>query len=328
MTNLIATINTKDPARYRNRRCFDTEDFIIFVLTHTLTYWQVTARRPATADGVTDAAKIRALCTTGRLDCADGDLALHTETNAVDGVHRDMSIHTINDLQRDFFLESALVTRGIMHLNNYLRDDAPKRPFLTSRAATRMPALTSSRALDLIQHFGVAPTSEMATAVATAAYLCGYGALPGEKMSCAASADAMATFVSGELGSHVKVLSTSNTPSSAGPAGKAPVTIVDVTKGSIAEGEKIVVCHVVNFPSALYYCHRVTGTKVIRVTLDAGNDSELIKAVGICHLDTSLWLSTHPAFNALNIPRGDEACHMLIDSDLVFVPTPNETKLE
>jgi len=60
----------------------------------------------------------------------------------------------------------------------------------------------------------------------------------------------------------VKVLSTSHTPTSA-PAVKEPVSIVDVTNECVAEGKTIVVCHVVDFPSALCYCHRVTGTKVL-----------------------------------------------------------------
>ena len=89
---------------------------------------------------------------------------------------RDASISTINDLQRDFFLETALVEGGSLTLDENLRDPAPRRPFLTSDAAAAMP--TSAR--DMISHFGLARGSAMAKDVATAAYLCGNPALLGE----------------------------------------------------------------------------------------------------------------------------------------------------
>jgi len=263
-----------------------------------------------------DAAILVAICSGEGLTCAETFL----QTQAA-GVQRDHSIKTINDLQKDFFLESALVVGGKMTLHDNLRDAdaAPRKAFLTASSASQMPALTSDNAAALVKHFGISPNSEMAKATATAAYLCGYGALPGEKMACAASGPALKEFVAAELGSKVKVLSTSNTPSAAAPAVKKPVTVAAFRKGSVAEGQKIVVCHVVSFPTLLFYCHRVTGTKEITATLQS--DEAAIEAVGVCHIDTSLWLSTHPAFAALHIPRGDEACHWLVDSDLVFVPS-------
>ncbi|KAG0586097.1 hypothetical protein KC19_2G063900 [Ceratodon purpureus] len=236
---------------------------------------------------------------------------------------RDASIQTINDLQEDFFLESSLVEGRKIAIHNNLNDPAPSRPFVPSSAVSSLPELTTYNALDIMSYFGVARDSSMATAIVTAAYLCGGAALPGEAKSCAASTKALAAFVASELGNNVSIYATKGAPTTYSTSTshvKAPVTILKVAKGSVEEGRKIVVCHHLAFPSALYYCHAVTGTKVIQATLKTEGRlrAAYIKAMAVCHLNTELWLSRHPAFKALNIARGDEACHFLVENDLVF----------
>ncbi|KAG0588324.1 hypothetical protein KC19_2G234500 [Ceratodon purpureus] len=234
---------------------------------------------------------------------------------------RDVSIETINDLQEDFFLESSLVEGRKIAIHNNLNDPAPSKAFVPSSAVSSFPELTTYNALDIMSYFGVARDSSMAKAIATAAYLCGGAALPGEAKSCAMSTEALAAFVASELGNNVKIYATKGAPTSTSTSPvKAPVTILKVAKGSVEEGRKIVVCHHLAFPSALYYCHAVTGTKVIQATLKTEGrfQAAFIKAMAVCHLNTELWLSRHPAFKALNIARGEEACHFLVENDLVF----------
>ena len=235
---------------------------------------------------------------------------------------RDGSVETINDLQEDFFLESSLVEGRKTTVHNNLGDRAPSRAFLSPTAATALPAITTYNALDIMRFYGVARDSNMATSIATAAYLCGGAALPGEARSCAASTDALAAFVAAQLGNNVRVYATKGAPTSTSTSNmKAPVTIMKVAKGSVEEGRKIVVCHHLAFPSALYYCHAVTGTKVVQATLKTEGRNQpaaYIKAMAVCHLNTALWLSRHPAFKALNIAQGEEACHFLVGNDMVF----------
>ena len=232
---------------------------------------------------------------------------------------RDSAVVTINDIQKDFFLESDLVEEGVMTLAENLYDPAGKTPFLNESAAANLPALTTYNTFDLIKHFNAPSDSIVARDIATAAYLCGSAALPGEVRICPASVDSMAAFVAAELGTNVRVYSTSGAPTSA-PTVKAPVTIADVVKGSAAEGKTIAVCHHIAFPSNLYYCHRLTGTKVVQAKLTPQGSSTPILAVGICHINTALWLSRHPAFAALHIAHGQEACHWVVQNDLVFTP--------
>ncbi|KAG0504973.1 hypothetical protein M758_2G143500 [Ceratodon purpureus] len=283
------------------------------------------ASRPFAADEMPSSSSEQLMlevCAVDNLMCTN---LIHTGSIAVDNVAkaaslRDASVVTINDLQEDFFLESSLVEGGTIALKNNLRDAAPISEFLSTSEANALPALTTYNALAIMKQMGVAQDSKMAVAVATAAYLCGSAALPGEARSCAASADALATFVAAELGNNVNVYGTKGAPTSTSTSTvKEPVAIVKVAKGSVDEGKKIVVCHHIAFPSSLYYCHRVTGTKVIHTTLKT-TEGSLIKGMAICHLNTELWLSRHPAFKALNIAHGDEACHYLVENDMVFTP--------
>ena len=274
------------------------------------------------------------VCSSDLISCHDDQDNVYPETTSTSSniaeatTLRDRTIVTINDLQKDFFLESALVEGGRMTLAENLYDPAPKKAFLTASAVAKLPSLTSANVNQLLQHFNVARNSHMATHMATAAYLCGSAPLPGEARTCAASRDAMAAFVSSELGQDVKLYTTTGAPTTA-PAAKAPVTIVNVVIGSIAEGKKIVVCHHIAFPSALFYCHSVTGTKIVQALLKpdsvtSGTTAPIIHSAGVCHINTALWLSRHPAFKSLHVPKGSEVCHFLAANDIVFAPEMTE----
>lgn len=260
-----------------------------------------------------------AFCTSASLIC-DENLQIssygpfhnsHTNTNSP----RASSIKTINDFQFDFFLEEHLLEGNHMRLSSDLHDPIPSRAFLPSAVATALPALTTTNLPKLRNIFNIQENTPMATMMGTAAYLCENAALPGEEKACAITLPAMAQFVAEQLGTQVVALATEGAPD---VTTSSVVKIESVTKRSVVEGEHIVICHTVMFPSALYYCHHVTGTKVVQAKLRV-DEGTVIDAVGICHLDTSLWASEHPAFKALDIPRGAEACHWTVQNDVVWV---------
>nr|QCP71054.1 BURP domain RD22-like protein [Pohlia nutans] len=224
------------------------------------------------------------------------------------------SIKTINDFQFDFFLETNLVAGQSLHLSTNLHDPIPARAFLPSLVAETLPPLTTDNLPKLRNAFNVQDRTEMATVMGTAAFLCENPALPGEAKACVLTLPAMAQFVVSQLGTQVQALATSGASAT---ETSSVAKIESVTKRSLAEGDHIIICHTVMFPSALYYCHHVTGTKVVQAKIRV--NSSVIDAVGICHLDTSLWASEHPAFTALNIPRGAEACHWTVQNDIVWV---------
>ncbi|KAH8974859.1 hypothetical protein BDL97_01G123600, partial [Sphagnum fallax] len=136
-------------------------------------------------------------------------------------------------------------------------------------------------------------------------------AMPREHRACPTSMEEMVAFVATKLGNKVEVLSTSQTHTSA-PIRKGPVKILSFQKRSLVEGKNI-----------LYYCHHVTRTKVVRASL-IGTDSSVIHGVAICHINTALWASKHPAFAALDIPHGAEACHHNTHHNLIWMKQTNE----
>ncbi len=255
---------------------------------------------------------------------------LHGPHPAAEAAPRAIGIKTINDFQFDFFLEDQLVKGGQMKLVENLHDPIPKRAFLPFVVAESLPSLTTPNLPQLLHTFNINEGSKMATIMGTAVYLCESPALMGEERACPTSVEAMADFVSSEIGTNVEVLATTGAPSAApNSPNSRPVRILEFSKRSLREGEHIVICHNLMFPSQLYYCHHVTGTKVVQASLlqhqeeesSTGSSSSIIHAVAICHLDTSMWASEHPAFAALNIPRGAEACHWSGQNDLVWMAT-------
>jgi len=225
-----------------------------------------------------------------------------------------------------FFLESKLVKGSTMDLGtNFLYDAAnSRRDFLPGAVADTLPALKKSNLPKLLQAFNIGEGTEMARGRAkTISYCEGLANLtPEEKpASCPTSEKAMAKFVSSLLGQNVELL-TSTVISGKASAVSGPVTVVDYHTRSADIEATPVVCHSSPFPSQVYYCHRLSKTRVLQATLEAAEGGR-INAVAICHLDTSWWSSKHPAFAALNVQRGTEVCHWAAESTLVWVRNSN-----
>ncbi len=247
--------------------------------------------------------------------------------------NRNADMHPKEDLENvpDFqmlgvFLESKLVKGSTMDLGaNFLYDAAnSRRDFLPGAVADTLPALKASNLPKLLQAFNIREGTEMARRMQTTISYCeGIANLtPEEKpASCPTSEKAMAKFVSSLLGQNVELL-TSKVISAKASAVSGPVTVVDYHTRSADIEDTPVVCHSLSFPSQVYYCHKLSKTRVLQATLEAAEGGR-INAVAICHLDTSWWSSKHPAFAALNVKPGTEVCHWTVESTLVWVRNSN-----
>jgi hypothetical protein len=94
-----------------------------------------------------------------------------------------------------------------------------------------------------------------------------------------------------------------------------------IAKGVKRFGEKnkAVVCHKENYPYAVFYCHKTDTTKVYSVPLE-GVDGNRVKAVAVCHTDTSQWNPKHLAFQVLKVQPGTvPVCHFLPQDHVVWV---------
>ncbi len=249
------------------------------------------------------------------------------EKNRNAGMHPKEDLENVPDFQMlGYFLESKLVKGSTMDLGaNFLYDAAnSRRDFLPGAVADTLPALNASNLPKLLQAFNIREGTEMARSMETTISYCeGIANLtPEEKpASCPTSEKAMAKFVSSLLGQNVELL-TSTLMSAKASAVSGPVTVVDYHTRSADIKDTPVVCHSLSFPSQVYYCHKLSKTRVLQATLEAAEGGR-INAVAICHLDTSWWSSKHPALAALNVKPGTEVCHWTTESTLVWVRNSN-----
>ncbi|CAK9142585.1 unnamed protein product [Ilex paraguariensis] len=87
---------------------------------------------------------------------------------------------------------------------------------------------------------------------------------------------------------------------------------------------KMVACHTIPYPYAIYYCHwQESENKVFKVLL-GGDNGERIDAAAICHMDTSQWDHDHAGFRMLGIKPGSApVCHFFPADNLVWVQSPS-----
>ncbi|XP_014500741.1 BURP domain protein RD22-like [Vigna radiata var. radiata] len=127
--------------------------------------------------------------------------------------------------------------------------------------------------------------------------------MKGEEKHCATSLESMVDFVTSKLGKNVHVTSTEVEIES-----KSQKFIVKDGVKILAE-EEIVACHPMNYPYGVFYCHQISNSTAHFVPLE-GEDGSRVKAVAVCHKDTSEWDPNHIAFQALKVKPGTiPVCH-------------------
>ncbi|KAF3780988.1 hypothetical protein EJ110_NYTH37874 [Nymphaea thermarum] len=89
--------------------------------------------------------------------------------------------------------------------------------------------------------------------------------------------------------------------------------------GGKVMSSKVVTCHHVTFPYAVFYCHNYEGTKAYMVPLIA-DDGSRVNAIAMCHFDTSKWNPGHASFRVLGVKQGTvPICHFILKY-LAWVP--------
>ncbi|KAF7806926.1 BURP domain protein RD22-like [Senna tora] len=142
--------------------------------------------------------------------------------------------------------------------------------------------------------------------------------IKGEEKYCATSLESMLDFATSRLGNNLEALSTQAQQET------ARTQEYTVARGVKRVGErKAVVCHKRKFPYAVFYCHKTETTVAYTVLLE-GADGTRVKAVAVCHADTSEWNPEHLAFQVLNVKPGSvPVCHFLSEGDVLWVPKHN-----
>ncbi|XP_059073896.1 BURP domain protein RD22 [Cryptomeria japonica] len=141
--------------------------------------------------------------------------------------------------------------------------------------------------------------------------------MKGEIKYCTTSLESMIDYITSKLGSNGVTLLATNVPKTSKSV-KHQYSITGVKYES--QGEKpMYICHTIKYPYAVYYCHKLQGTKVARVWMK-GDDGSTMEAATICHMDTSDWNPEHRAFQVLNVkPGAASVCHFIPENNFVWL---------
>ncbi|VVA11654.1 Hypothetical predicted protein [Prunus dulcis] len=189
--------------------------------------------------------------------------------------------------------------------------------FLPRESAQSIP-FSSNKLPEIFNHFSVKPTSVEAKTIKQTIEECEAPGLKGEEKYCATSLESMVDFSTSKLGTrNVEAISTEVLERGATMSMHNYTTMPGLKK---LAGDKVVVCHKENYPYAVFFCHAIKQTEAYVLSLKA-DDGMKVKAVTICHLDTSEWDPEHMSFQILNVKPGTTPiCHFISTDAIAWVP--------
>ncbi|XP_020426276.1 BURP domain protein RD22 isoform X2 [Prunus persica] len=189
--------------------------------------------------------------------------------------------------------------------------------FLPRESAQSIP-FSSNKLPEIFNHFSVKPTSEEAKTIKQTIEECEAPGLKGEEIYCATSLESMVDFSTSKLGTrNVEAISTEVLEKGATMSMHNYTTMPGLKK---LASDKVVVCHKQNYPYAVFFCHAIKHTAAYVLFLK-GDDGEKVKAVTICHLDTSEWNPEHMSFQIVNVKPGTiPICHFISTDAIAWVP--------
>ncbi|KAK6782634.1 hypothetical protein RDI58_020430 [Solanum bulbocastanum] len=214
-----------------------------------------------------------------------------------------------------FFLEKDLHQGSNMYLQFVKNTNGAA--FLPREEADSIP-FSSEKMPEILNQFSVDPESEEGQIMKQTVQECEEPGIKGEEKYCATSLESMVDFTTSKLGNKVQPLSTETQNEN---TEMQKYTILGAKKmGNNNNNDKSVVCHKQNYAYAVFYCHKTETTESYMVSL-VGADGTKVKAVAVCHKDTSQWNPKHLAFKVLKVTPGSvPVCHFLPQDHIVWVP--------
>ncbi|KAL6006245.1 hypothetical protein ACLOJK_040291 [Asimina triloba] len=208
-----------------------------------------------------------------------------------------------------FFLEKDLRTGNKMNL---FFSKAITASTVGDGEADRL-ALDEKNLPEILNEFSLEPESEEAQAIKETIETCNGPANKGEEKFCATSQDSMVGFARTRLGANVQALRTTVEKETSNQEYTVAAGVHEM------KNRKSVACHQQTFVYPVYYCHETAATSAYVVPL-VGKDGSEVKAVAVCHKDTSSWNPKHLAFQLLKVkPGAVPVCHFLPQDHVVWV---------
>ncbi|KAI5054105.1 hypothetical protein GOP47_0031001 [Adiantum capillus-veneris] len=197
------------------------------------------------------------------------------------------------------------------------------RSFLPKPISDLLP-MSVNKLPSVLSTLDIAPTSDMATAIATNLQMCTDKDPKGfNDRTCSFSLEDLTSFVTSRVGT--------STPKAMeffydATIVDQPLTILSLDLVSPA-GTKQYSCHTMSFAFTAQYCHNLPSTNIYKmsanVTDKTSGKTTTYDNLGVsCHLDTSGFSPNHPAMRKLNRKPGEgEVCHLLVNAVVYAAPS-------
>ncbi|GAU21085.1 hypothetical protein TSUD_10020 [Trifolium subterraneum] len=184
--------------------------------------------------------------------------------------------------------------------------------FLPKEVANSIP-FSSNKMENILDKFSIKKGSKEYEIVKYTINDCEEKGMKGEEQLCVTSLESMVDFATSKLGNNVEAISTEVEKE----CSKLQQYVIAKGVKKLGKDNKVVTCHKENYPYAVFYCHKTNGTNAYSVPLEGGNK---VKAVAVCHTDTSQWNPKHLAFQVLKVQPGTvPVCHFLPQDHVVWV---------
>ncbi|XP_059315977.1 BURP domain protein RD22-like [Lycium ferocissimum] len=216
-------------------------------------------------------------------------------------------------LRQYFTLEKDLEKGNVINFPLLLNKN--KAPFLPRQVAESIP-FSMEKFPEILNHFSIDSKSKDAQAIEKTIKLCEEPEVKHKEMkTCATSLESMVDFGLSVLGTNNILAITSEVEGETENLQRYTIEQVQ----QIADGDNMV-CHKLVYAYALHYCHVGGNTKTFMVSM-VGDNGTKVKALSVCHQDTSFWNPNSFPFALLKVKPGTTPiCHFVQDDQIVFVP--------
>ncbi|KAF4361356.1 hypothetical protein G4B88_005146 [Cannabis sativa] len=170
---------------------------------------------------------------------------------------------------------------------------------------------------NLLRLFSVPQGSPQAKSMESTLQMCDdFNPIKGEIRKCVTSFDSMLDFVRGIFGldgfGHGFTFLTTTFYNDSNTAIFQNYTVLDDLREIPIP--KMVACHLMEFPYAVYGCHSMVGDRRLFKMSLRGERGDIVETIVVCHLDTSEWEPEHISFKALGFGPGmGPVCHFFPD---------------
>ncbi|GAU21088.1 hypothetical protein TSUD_10050 [Trifolium subterraneum] len=186
--------------------------------------------------------------------------------------------------------------------------------FLPKEVADSIP-FSSNKMENILDKFSIKKGSNEYEIVKNTINDCEEKGIKGEVKLCVTSLESMVDFATSKLGNNVEAISTEVEKESS----KLQQYVIVKGVKKLGEKNKAIVCHKEHYPYAVFYCHKTNTTEVYSVPLE-GVEGNRVKAVAVCHTDTSEWNPKHISFQVLKVQPGSiPICHFVPQDHVVWV---------